>query len=168
MKQILEASRLILREMESSDLDFIAEMLGNAEVMRYWPKCYSREEAEEWLLRQLERYLKDGYGYWLVLKKETKQPVGQVGLLSMKIDGREEIGLGYIIHHPFWKKGFATEAASACIQYAFQKLNKSRVIALIRPENESSQKVAQKLLMLPIGFTEYAGFNHLIFAIEKH
>jgi ribosomal-protein-alanine N-acetyltransferase len=143
-------------------------MLGNAEVMRYWPKCYSREEAKEWLLRQLERYLKDGYGYWLVLKKETKQPVGQVGLLSMKIDGREEIGLGYIIHHPFWKKGFATEAASACIQYAFQKLNKSRVIALIRPENESSQKVAQKLLMLPIGFTEYAGFNHLIFAIEKH
>jgi ribosomal-protein-alanine N-acetyltransferase len=168
MKQILETSRLILREMEPIDLDFIAEMLGNAEVMRYWPKCYSREEAKEWLLRQLERYLKDGYGYWLVLKKETKQPVGQVGLLSMKIDGREEIGLGYIIHHPFWKKGFATEAASACIQYAFQKLNKSRVIALIRPENESSQKVAQKLLMLPIGFTEYAGFNHLIFAIEKH
>jgi ribosomal-protein-alanine N-acetyltransferase len=168
MKQILETSRLILREMEPIDLDFIAEMLGNAEVMRYWPKCYSREEAKEWLLRQLERYLKDGYGYWLVLEKETNRPVGQVGLLSMKIDGREEIGLGYIIHHPFWKKGFATEAASACIQYAFQKLNKSRVIALIRPENESSQKVAQKLLMLPIGFTEYAGFNHLIFAIEKH
>lgn len=168
MKQILETSRLILREMEPSDLGFIADLLGNAEVMRYWPKCYSREESKEWLLKQLERYLKDGYGYWLVLEKETNQPVGQAGLLSMKIDSRKEIGLGYIIHHQFWKKGFATEAASACIQYAFQKLNKSRVIALIRPENELSQKVAHKLLMLPVGFTEYAGFNHLIFAIEKH
>jgi ribosomal-protein-alanine N-acetyltransferase len=164
---ILETSRLSFREIEPADLDFIAEMLGNAEVMRFWPKCYSREEALEWIRRQQERYLEDGFGYWILTEKRTGKPVGQAGLMSFEIDGKREIGLGYIIHRPYWQKGFATEAASACIQLAFRRFNEPRVIALIRPKNEQSQKVAQKLLMIPEGLTDYAGFEHLIFSIER-
>jgi ribosomal-protein-alanine N-acetyltransferase len=167
MASIFETVRLSFRELEPTDLDFIAEMLGNAEVMRYWPKCYSREEAQEWIYRQQGRYRKDGFGYWLLTEKRTGRPVGQAGLMKFEIDGQREIGLGYIIHRPFWRKGYATEAASACIQLAFRKFNEPRVIALIRPGNESSQKVAQKLMMLPEGLTDYAGFEHLIFSIEK-
>jgi ribosomal-protein-alanine N-acetyltransferase len=167
MKQILETARLKLREIELTDFDFIADLLGNSEVMRYWPKWFSREEAQQWIAKQRDRYDKDGFGYWLAIEKKTEKPVGQAGLMKFKIDGSREIGLGYIIHRPFWQKGFATEAASACIQYAFQKLDEPRVIALIRPENESSKNVAQKLLMMPEGITDYAGFKHLIFAIEK-
>ena len=55
-KQILETSRLILREMESSDLDFIADMLGDSEVMKFWPKPYSSEEARLWMVRQRARW----------------------------------------------------------------------------------------------------------------
>lgn len=167
MASIFETSRLNFREIESADLDFIAEMLGNAEVMRFWPKCYSREEAQEWIHRQQERYRKDGFGYWLLTEKRTGKPVGQAGLMSFEIDGKSEIGLGYIIHRPFWQKGFATEAAYACLQLAFRKFNEPRVIALIRPKNEQSLKVAQKLMMIPEGLTDYAGFEHLIFSKEK-
>jgi RimJ/RimL family protein N-acetyltransferase len=49
VSHILETSRLKLREIESADLDFIAGMLGNPKVMKYWPKIYSREEAENWI-----------------------------------------------------------------------------------------------------------------------
>lgn len=167
MKRILETFRLILREMESSDLDFIADMLGDSEVMEFWPKPYSREEAQLWMVRQRARYRKDGFGYWLVLEKRTNQPVGQAGLLRMTIEGKPEIGLGYILHRPFWKKGFATEAAFACIDYAFRNLDESRVIALIRPDNTASQRVAEKLNMIPAGLTNYAGFEHIIYMIEK-
>ncbi len=167
MTHILETSRLILREMVLSDLDFIAEMLGDSEVMEYWPKCYSRQESHQWLLKQRDRYRKDGYGYWLVLEKDALQPVGQVGLLKMEIEEREEIALGYIIHHPFWKKGFAFEASKACIEYAFLNLNAKRVIALIRPENLPSQRVAEKLGMKPNGEIVYVGFEHLIFEIKR-
>ena len=46
MKPVLETARLVLREMSLADLDFIAELLAHAEVMRFWPKCYDRDEAE--------------------------------------------------------------------------------------------------------------------------
>lgn len=167
MNPILETTRLKLREIELTDLDFIADLLGNAQVMRYWPKCFSREEAREWIAKQRNRYQKDGFGYWLIIEKKTERPVGQAGLMKFEIEGNREIGLGYIIHRTFWQKGFATEAASGCIHYAFRRLNEPRVIALIRPENEPSKNVAQKLLMMPEGLTDYAGFNHMIFAIEK-
>lgn len=167
MNHILETSRLKLRELESGDLDFIAEMLGNPDVMNYWPKSYSREEAKEWLLKQRERYQEHGFGYWLVLEKKMKQPVGQVGLMKTEIEGEEEIALGYIIHQPFWRKGYAFEAASACINYGFKNLKAERVISLIRPENEPSQKVAQKLKMKPVGIKEFVGFKHLIFMIHN-
>lgn len=167
MDSILETARLKLQEMELTDLNFVADLLGNAEVMNYWPKCFSREEAQEWIAKQRDRYNKDGFGYWLVIEKKTERPVWQAGLMKLEIQGKREIGLGYIIHRPFWQKGFATESASACIQYAFRKLKEPRVIALIRPENEASKNVAQKLLMMPEGITEYAGFKHLIFAVEK-
>ena len=54
-KQILETPRLILREMSLADLDFVAAMLADPEVMRYYPKCYSRQEAETWIGRQMNR-----------------------------------------------------------------------------------------------------------------
>jgi RimJ/RimL family protein N-acetyltransferase len=101
------------------------------------------------------------------LEKETEQPVGQVGLMRMEIEGREEIALGYIIHNPFWRKGYAFEASEACIDYAFKELNAERVISLIRPENEPSIKVAQKLKMKPVDIKEFAGFKHLIYVIQK-
>jgi RimJ/RimL family protein N-acetyltransferase len=167
MKRILETSRLIMREMELGDLDFIADLLGNSEVMEFWPKPYTRVEARQWLVKQQDRYLKDSFGYWLVLEKKANQPIGQAGLLRMTIEGKQEIGLGYIFHRPFWKKGFASEAASACIDHAFRNLNISKVIALVRPKNLASQRVAQKLNMMPVGLTDYAGFKHLIFVVEK-
>ncbi len=166
MKVILETPRLVLREMSLADLDFVAEMLAHPEVMRYWPKPYSRQEAVDWVRRQQERYGTDGVGYWLALEQASGQPVGQAGLLVLQVEGVEEIGLGYIIHRPFWRRGFATEAAAASRDYALNVLGKPRVIALVRPENVPSQGVALKLGMKPEGRTQYAGYEHLIFAIS--
>ena len=87
MTPILETNRLKLREMDLTDLDFVAEMLGNSEVMRYWPNCFSREEAQEWISRQQERYRKDGFGYWLLVEKRTETPVGQAGIMKFEIEG---------------------------------------------------------------------------------
>src|SRR5262245_55994518 len=135
MKLILETSRLVLRELAPEDIDFVAEMLGHPEVMRFWPRPYSRAEAADWIRRHQERYASHGYGYWLAIDKQSGLRVGQAGVLVQQVEGVAETGLGYIIHQPFWRQGLATEAAVACRQYAFERLDKERVIALIRPEN---------------------------------
>ena len=168
MKQILETPRLLLREMSLADLDFVAAMLADPEVMRYYPKCYSREEAETWIERQMKRYARHGHGLWLVLDKASGQPVGQVGLLIQNVQGVEEKEVAYLIHRPFWRQGFATEAARACRDYAFEVLGRQRVIALIRPENVPSQGVAVKLGMTPEPYrVQHSGFEHMVFSVTR-
>jgi ribosomal-protein-alanine N-acetyltransferase len=163
MKTILETHRLILREMSLDDLDFIAEVMGHREVMRYWPRCHSREEAADWIKRQHERYERDGVGYWLAVDKASKQPVGQAGLLVLEVDGKREMALGYIVHRPFWRMGYGTEAAAASRDYGLATLGERRIIALVRPENLPSQGLARKLGMTVEKRTRHADFDHLVF-----
>ncbi len=168
MNEILETRRLVLRAMDMGDLDFVAAMLADPEVMRYYPKCYSRNEAATWIQRQIDRYAKHGHGLWLALDKLRGQPVGQVGLLIQNVGGAEEKEVGYLVHRPFWRMGFATEAALACRDYAFERLGRPRVIALVRPENVPSQGVARKLGMEPLaGTVQHSSFEHLVFSISR-
>ncbi len=167
MTVVLETPRLVLREMSAADLGFVAEMLADPQVMRYWPRCYTREEASDWIDRQRARYVKDGVGYWLAISKASQQPVGQAGLLVMQIDGASEVGLGYILHRPFWRMGYASEAAEACRDYAFTHMAQNRVVAVIRPENEPSQRVAQRLGMIVEKRTVHAEYEHLVFVATR-
>ena len=167
MKLIFETPRLALREMTEEDLDFVAEMLADPEVMRYYPKCYSRQEADAWLRRMLDRYARDGHALWLVQDRITRQRLGQVGLLMQTVNGLAEAEVGYLIHRPFWRRGFAREAAAATRDYAFITLGKPHVISLIRPENLPSQGVARKLGMSARpGTVPHGGFEHLVFEVR--
>lgn len=164
---ILETERLALREIAPSDLDFVAEMLADPEVMRFYPKCYSREEARGWLDKQRERYTRDGHGLWLVVDRATGERRGQVGLLLQKIDGVDEPEIGYLIHRPFWRQGLASEAALAVRDLAFTELGKTRVVSLVRPENVPSQGVARKLGMTVWKRSLHADLPHLVFSVAR-
>lgn len=164
---ILQTTRLILREICHGDLDFIAEMLGDQKVMRHYPKTEDRAGALAHIQRQIERYASWGYGPWLVLNQETNQPLGRVGLLRQVVEGAEEIEVGYMIHRPYWRQGFAFEAAAACRDYAFSTLGRERVISLIRPENTPSQAVARKMGMRPEREIIHWDLRHIVFAMPR-
>jgi [ribosomal protein S5]-alanine N-acetyltransferase len=164
---IFETERLLAREMSRADLDFIANLLGDAEVMRFYPRRYSRAQAEGWIERQLQRYGDDGHGLWLIQRRDTGEPVGQVGLLLQRVDRQPEPEIGYLIHRPFWRCGYATEAGLATRQHAFDVLGYQRVISLIRPENGPSQGVARKLGMERERLTIFADLEHWVFAVSR-
>ena len=168
VEPIIETPRLALREMTLADLDFIAGMLADAEVMWFFDKTYSREEAGAWIERQQERYATDGHGYWIVEEKAMRRPVGQAGLLKINLDGIEEVALGYLIHRQSWRRGFAGEAAGACRDYAFERLAAPRLVCPIRPENHISQRVALKIGMKPGQLATFAGFEHLVFVMHRN
>ncbi len=160
---IIQTDRLVLREMIPEDLDFLAKLLADPEVMRFYPKCYSREEAQLWLDRQRQRYRFHGFGLWLVSERDSGQPVGQVGLLLQDVDDRFEPEVGYLIHRPFWRRGYATEAARGVLTYATQVKQFSRVISLVRPENVPSQGVALKLGAKVEKEIQFKGLRHFVF-----
>jgi RimJ/RimL family protein N-acetyltransferase len=165
-KTILETPRLHLREMSLDDLDFVAAMLSHPEVMRFYPKLYSRQEAVSWIERQLDRYARHGHGLWLVEDRITGEPRGQVGLMIQEVDGVEEPEIGYLIHHPYWRRGLATEAALGVRSWAFGTRGLTRVISLIRPVNLPSQGVAAKLGMTPEKRTMCWDLEHIVFAVR--
>lgn len=163
-RTILRTPRLDLREMTLDDLDFVASMLADPAVMRFYPKTYSRAEADRWIARRIEQYLSHGYSLWLVQERQTGAPVGQVGLVPQLVEGVEEAEIGYLIASMYWRRGYASEAAAGVRDHAFGELGKDRVISLIRPDNTPSRGVAARIGHRLEGRTTHAGMEHLVYS----
>ena len=98
---VLDTRRLHLCELIPHDLDFMAEMLSDPEVMRFYPKRLTREKAAKWIERQRGRYVSDGHGLWLAQRRVDDQPVGQVSVTIQVVGDRPEPEVGYLIHRPW-------------------------------------------------------------------
>jgi RimJ/RimL family protein N-acetyltransferase len=166
MATILATDRLRLREMVPADLDFVATMLADPEVTHYYERRFTRDEATAWLDRQLNRYAHDGHGLWLVIDHETGSAVGQVGLAMQVVEGVRRPEIGWLLHRPFWGKGYATEAAIATRDAAFSRWGYREVIALIRPINEPSRRVAERVGMRAGERVRFHGFEHIMYVVE--
>jgi ribosomal-protein-alanine N-acetyltransferase len=166
MTTFLTTGRLKFRVMTESDLDFIAEMVCDPEVMRFYPKVLDRQGAEAWLGRVLDRQAQDGYSLWHVADRHTGEPVGQVGLLKQEVDGVSEVEIGYMLRRRCWDQGYAHEAACAARDYAFNVLGLRRVISLVRPVNIPSQRVALSYGAKPEKLIVWRDFEHLVFALR--
>lgn len=152
VKRILETERLALRELCEDDYDGLCLMLRDAETMYAYEHAFSEEEARAWLRKQLDRYEEDGFGLWAVLLKETGELVGQCGLTMQDGGGFGRVlEVGYIFNRAYWHRGYASEAARACRDYAFRKLGAKEVFSIIRDCNRASVNVALRNGMEPRG-----------------
>jgi ribosomal-protein-alanine N-acetyltransferase len=171
-KIILETNRMLLRRQVLSDLDDLYALYCDPEIIKYLPDAprnleETREELE-WFLNGHPKYPE--LGLWATIHKETGKFIGRCGLLPWEIDGTHEVEVAYTIARPYWGQGLATEAARAIRDYGFEKLNLSRLVSLIDPENVASQKVAEKIGMkLEKRVDGIAGDNlpTLIYSISK-
>lgn len=172
MNFILESKRLGFRKLCKNDFNNLCEIFQDIEIMYAWEHAFTNDEVWEWIDKNLTRYSKEGYSYYALIEKDTNKFIGVMGPLIEKIDAISYVGIGYILNKLFWGKGYAVEGAKACIEYAFCELKADKVIADIRPENDASCKVAQKLGMKIIGkhMKQYNGKKlvHYIYVKEKN
>lgn len=167
MSVYLETERTFMREILGNDFDFLLRMMSDPEVMRYYPSPYTDKDVRDFINRMRTRYREDGFGLWLLVDRESGEPLGRVGLQRQSVNGVDEFEISYMVHRPFWRRGLATEAALAVRAYAFGERKLPRVVSLIRPENVPSQGVARKLGMQASGAIQLMGFEHLIFAVQS-
>jgi RimJ/RimL family protein N-acetyltransferase len=162
---MLTTARLALREMTPADLDDMAALLGDPEVMRHYPKPRSRDEALDWIEWNQGLYRRYGYGLWLMTLRSTGEFLGDCGLTPQPVGGRPEIEVGYHVRADRQGNGYATEAATAARDYARDVLGLTRLVAIIAPGNEPSQRVARKIgLELTRRTTNGRGEEVLIFS----
>lgn len=163
---VLETARLLLRELSFDDLDFMAVMLGDPDVMRHFPAVEDRAGARRSIEKNRARYAADGHGFWLAVDKATAEPVGRIGLLRQTIDGADHAEVAYMVHAPHQRRGYAFEGAIAVRDWAFAR-GYDHVISLIRPENAASEAVARKLGLQPTGHVELFGLDHRIWRLDR-
>lgn len=141
----IESERLVFRRYQDKDFPFLRTLAGDPDVMKYIGNGETRDR--DGALRFLYWVYK-GYkpnseaGLLLLVRKSDGKLIGHAGLVPQDVDGKEEWEIGYWIAKEHWLQGYATEAAVALRDYAFDKLGKDRLVSLIHPDNKGSQKVA--------------------------
>ncbi|MBV6442321.1 MAG: N-acetyltransferase [Haliscomenobacteraceae bacterium CHB4] len=151
MKIILETLRLILREVEESDLEGFFEMDSDPEVARYVgaPPVQHRQESLEIIRFVRSHYILYGMGRWAVVLKETGEFLGWCGvrpMREMKVNGRTDfVDISFRFTRRYWGKGYATEAAKAALDYGFQVLGYTEICSFADIRNVASQRVLEKI-----------------------
>ena len=142
---MLETERLILRLLDERDVDAIHQMRSDANVMRFIREPQSREESANWVELVSSRWANEKIGFCAMIERSSEKFIGWCGLWQLKETG--EIEVGYAVGKSFWGKGYATEAATRFLDYAFEKLQLEKVVAVTRPENAASRRVMEKIGM---------------------
>ncbi|HEY8563569.1 MAG TPA: GNAT family N-acetyltransferase [Pyrinomonadaceae bacterium] len=143
---MLETDRLFLRKFDENDTDAVYAMRSDPDVMRFIraPQI-DRAEAESWIKLVSSRWETDRLGFCAVIEKSSGRYIGWCGLWRLKETGETEVG--YALEKDSRGKGYAVEAAEACLIYGFETLRLKEIVAVARPENRASRRVMERLGM---------------------
>jgi RimJ/RimL family protein N-acetyltransferase len=153
----VETARLRLRAFRAGDLDAYAAMQADPEVMRHLVDGRTHTRAEVWrtMATSLGAWPLRGYGMWACESLEEATFVGSVGIFH-PLDWPEP-EVAYALDRRFWGRGFATEAAGAARDWLFAQVPLSRVASFIRPQNQASKRVVERLGAVCEGLVELRG-----------
>lgn len=154
---LLETERLYLRELIPSDRDDLAAVLCDPLSMVYYPAPFTLRQVEDWIDWNIENYQKYHHGLWAVILKEDNVFIGDCGITMQDIDGELLPELGYHINRKYCGNGYATEAAAACMKYAFNTLDYQSLFTYTKHDNIPSRRVAEK-----IGMTFFKDFEKTV------
>ena len=143
----LETPRLYLRPFTPVDLNELAAINADPEVMRYTGngQPLSRAETQSRLNSYISHRQQHGFGLWAAIHKQHQVLIGFCGLQF--VHGHREIEIGFRLAQQYWQQGLATEAAGTSLRYGFRVLRLERIIGLTRSENVASQRVLEKVGM---------------------
>jgi len=172
MKYLLknqETERILFREIRKSDFNDWLEFHKNPNTSLHWISELENPENEckKWYEKQFYRYENNFGGMNALIEKESGRLIGHCGLLIQTVDKITELEIGYSLLPEFWNKGFATESAKKCRDYAFENNLSNSIISIISLTNKPSETVAIKNGMKVDKVTEYNGNKVNIYRIEK-
>ncbi|EFE08881.1 GNAT family N-acetyltransferase [Citrobacter youngae] len=154
---MLETPRLIIRQWEDKDREPFAALNADPDVMRFFPSPLQKAESDLLADRFSDGIEARGWGFWAVELKETHQFVGSVGLHPQpdKFSFSPCTEIGWRLAKAYWHQGLATEAAEACLTFAFEELRLNEVVSFTSVLNKPSERLMKRL-----GMKKIAEFAH--------
>ena len=148
----LHTSRLLLRPFTQADTDAIFALHSNPDILRYWDSPpYTDYTQAERFISGCTRIEQEGRGVRLAIERSTDVTfIGWCGFSNWNPEYRSA-GIGYCLNDTAWGQGFATEAAGAVLQWAFETLDLNRVQSEADTRNIASARVLEKLGFLREG-----------------
>ena len=147
----LLTERLILRPPSSEDMDGWAAFAADPQTTRFLSGPKSRAEAWRDLCTMSGAWTIRGFAMFSMIRRDTGEWIGRTGPWQPEGWPGQEVGWGILGAHE--GKGFAQEAATACIDYAFDVLGWEDVIHTIDPANTASIALAERLGSVNMGPT---------------
>ena len=142
----ISTDRLLLREFRDTEGPALLEFYGDPVALEY--ELHAAPFLEEdvadllWRARAAQRVRpRVSYPLAIVLKADERL----IGECTLTFGAVGDVGLGFILNRAYWRQGYATEAARAAIDYAFNRLGRSRIVAGCHPDNHASRRVLEKL-----------------------
>ena len=160
---IFKSERLGFRIWQASDLDGLYAINSNPHVMEFFPALPTQEETQSFMDRMNTQFSQLQHCYFAVDCLETNDFIGFIGLSKQtyEADFTPCIDIGWRLDDTFWNKGFATEGALACLDYAFNTLSLKEIVSVCPKVNLKSEQVMKK-----IGMKKQSEFNHI--ALKDH
>lgn len=159
MSVFIETPRLLLRQWKESDKIPFHQLNSDPEVMRYFPELLSKQRSDA-VIDKLKALIDNkGWGFWAVEIKSSREFIGFVGLLAQdksNIPNSPMVEIGWRLASSFWGKGYASEAAAASLDYAFNNLELLDVYSFTALDNSPSRQVMSRIGMVNTG----QDFNH--------
>ena len=158
---IIETQRLILRRARVEDAEAMFRNWANdSEVTKYltWPPHENIEVTKKVLTSWVDNYQRDDYYQWMIVLKETGEPIGSIMVTTM---GRAQSAhVGYCIGKTWWHHGIMTETLQAVMDFLFDEVGYHRIESLHDPHNPHSGNVMKKCGMRYEGTLRQADRNN--------
>ena len=149
MTTTLSSERLILRPWREDDLDALAALCADPEVMAHFPAVLDRAGSAELLGKLMAHQAEHGFTFWALDRREDGAFIGFTGLARVGFAAPfvPAVEIGWRLARPFWDQGYALEAAQRSLLFAFEDLALSEVVAFTVPGNVRSWGLMERLGM---------------------
>jgi len=163
----VRTDRLVLRPWRPEDLAAFRIINADREVMALMPSTLDDDQSDAQALRIMDGIATRGWGLWAVEAPGITPFLGYVGLnqtaqpMPFQVAGEPSVELAWRLSRQYWGHGYASEAAAACLDFAFNILELDEVVAYTVPHNHRSRAVMERIGMVrdPAG-----DFDHPILA----
>ena len=163
---MITTARLVMRPFTMNDRTILFEITQELDIFRYFPSkdAWPIEKVDRYIQYQAAHWQKFKYGHWAVVLRETGQIIGWNGLEYLPETNETEVG--YLFSRLFWGKGYASESASAIVQFGLKQAGLKEIIGLTDPENVASQRVLEKSGLSFTRSAHYFGMEMFRYAIQ--